>query len=194
MWWWYYWSNYWSKDWRNTANNFYYINVLMILQWYYKKEKRKLVYMYTHKYMYLLHTLNVAICWVVCTYHYGCVTFPHLRSRKPWGYIPYSWEVLRHEIFVKSLKTGLSCLFVHETTPDIRESQHNYNNTMIIGTIINNINWWCMKWCSQFYFHEDRNLQMFHPLIVTSYMVCKSWIPLSRDTTKCTLVYMQMQY
>ena len=47
---------------------------------------------------------------------------------------------MRHEIFMKSLKTGLSRLFVHETTPEIHESQPNYNNTMIIGTIINNIN------------------------------------------------------
>ena len=33
---------------------------------------------------------------------------------------------------------------------DISESQHNYNSTLIIGTTINNINWWCMIH-SQFY-------------------------------------------
>ena len=103
------------------------------------------------------------MCWVVYTYYYGYVTFSHL---KPWGYIPYNRQYMRHEIFMKSLKTRLSRLFVHETTPEIHESQHNYNNTMIIGTIINNINWWCMKWCSRFYFHEDKNLQKFYPLII----------------------------
>ena len=38
------------------------------------------------------------------------------------------------------LKDGFLHLFVHEVTLDIHKSQHNYNNTMIIGTTINNIN------------------------------------------------------
>ena len=49
--------------------------------------------------------------------------------------------ILRHEKFVKSLKTGFLHLFVHKTNPDVCKSQHNYNNTtMIIGTTVNNIN------------------------------------------------------
>ena len=48
--------------------------------------------------------------------------------------------ILRHEKFVKSLKTGFLHLFVHKTNPDVCKSQHNYNNTtMIIGTTVNNI-------------------------------------------------------
>ena len=39
---------------------------------------------------------------------------------------------------MKSLK--LNFCFVGATTLDICESQHNYNNTMIIGTTINDIN------------------------------------------------------
>ena len=35
----------------------------------------------------------------------------------------------------KALKTGLLCLFVHEITPDIHESQHDYNHTMIVGIL-----------------------------------------------------------
>ena len=39
--------------------------------------------------------------------------------------IPYRRKFSRHEKFVKSLKTGLLHLFVHETTPDIHESHVN---------------------------------------------------------------------
>ena len=42
----------------------------------------------------------------------------------------------RHEKFAKSIKTGFSCLFVCEATPDIQNFQHTCNNTMIIGTTV----------------------------------------------------------
>ena len=44
-----------------------------------------------------------------------------------------------HGKFAKSLKTGFSHLFVYEMISDICESQHNYNNAMITGSTINNI-------------------------------------------------------
>ena len=37
---------------------------------------------------------------------------------------------------LKSIKTGFSCLFVCEVTPDIHKCQHTCNNTMIIGTTV----------------------------------------------------------
>ena len=42
----------------------------------------------------------------------------------------------RHEKFAKSIKTGFSCLFVCEVTPDIHKFQRTCNNTMIIGTTV----------------------------------------------------------
>ena len=35
-------------------------------------------------------------------------------------------------------KTGYLCLFACEMTPDIHVSQHNFNDTMIISTTVNN--------------------------------------------------------
>ena len=48
--------------------------------------------------------------------------------------------ISKNENFTRNLKTGFLHLFVNEMTPDICKSQHNYNNVMIIGTLINNIN------------------------------------------------------
>ena len=41
--------------------------------------------------------------------------------------VPYRRKFSWHEKFVKSLKTGFSCLFIRKTIPDIRES-HAYIN------------------------------------------------------------------
>ena len=65
-----------------------------------------------------------------------------------------------------SSRTGFLHWFICKMTLDIDESWKNYNNAMIIGGTINNVNWWCMK-CARFYFHND----------IFSYKIHKNVVP-----------------
>ena len=94
-------------------------------------EKRKFAYTYIHKYMHLLHALNV------CAEQYVHIIMDKLhfytsdqRSHEDTYHIAGNFWGMKYSL--KPLKTEWSCLFVHEITPDIHESQHDYNHTIII--------------------------------------------------------------
>ena len=54
-----------------------------------------------------------------------CFEYYLILVTEPEAGIPYRWKFSRHEKFTKSLKTGFSCLFIHDTATDICESHAN---------------------------------------------------------------------